>query len=242
MVKEKHRNFYTHKDNYRRGGMRFCTLLNKFCQKEEIDWQEVLENFLSSQEGENMNGINNPLGAISALAGLAQSKNDPMAALSLLSNLGGAGAGSGNNSGANNGDKNASSSGSSASGANTADLLKLLSTLKPPQNNFSQQNNNQNHNAAQAGQNGKQNFHEQRQSDFSENKNHQQNAPNHNGRRYYRNKNKPKSDLKEKAEQLYRQEPKTDCDHCSANCPKSFRNYPSWEKINEAAAPWHLKK
>lgn len=147
MTKGKHRTYADHIDNYRRGGMRFGVLGGKLLHRlgRDIDMKELLPQLGATQGGTEMNVMKNPLDAISALAGLAQSRNDPMAALSALSALSGrpasAASGAAGASGAANA-AGAAASGAASGGANPADLLSLLATLKPPQRTNAAPNSN----------------------------------------------------------------------------------------------------
>jgi len=178
-----------------------------------------------------MNGINNPLGALTALAGLAQNKNDPMAALSALSAM--SGGGSAANQGSNPGTNTS---------ANPADLINILSKLKtqgntaPPKNTAA---NNQSPPRQQATNNNNTNSAQQ--------ENNRQSPPPPPPQEPRRNNYQPqtqsrrKSNLRQKAQQLYAEEPQSGCEDCPKPCAGSFRNYPSWSDINNAAAPWRRK-
>ena len=121
MQKGKGRTFASHQDNYRRGGLRLGNLGQRWLDKKDISAQELLGGIAAPQGGNGMNGINNPLGALTALAGLAQNKNDPMAALSALSAM----------SGSSNGSANSGGNAVGNASANPADLINILSKLKP---------------------------------------------------------------------------------------------------------------
>lgn len=207
MSKKKHRRAADHMDNYRRGGLRFNMLGGRFLNKQNIELTDLTDGFSTLQGGAKMNGINNPLGALTALAGLAQNKSDPMAAISALSALNGNAAGAG-----------------AGAGSNPADLLSLLSTLRPPQAapapppNTGRRDNTPppppSDNAS-------------RQSDMRQNES-RRNKSNREGQ----------SKLRQKVQSSYAEEPKTPCDNCRQGCAKSFRNYPSWQQVNLEAAPW----
>lgn len=241
MQKGKGRTFASHQDNYRRGGLRLGNLGQRWLDKKDISAQELLGGIAAPQGGNGMNGINNPLGALTALAGLAQNKNDPMAALSALSAM----------SGSSNGSANSGGNAAGNASANPADLINILSKLKPQgsnaaqQNNQSDANNQSNPSAGQAFNNSRPQTPPQTNAAYNETSRQQPfSSPQQTqGRSANQTQagSRRKSNLRQKAQQLYAEEPQSGCENCPRPCPGSFRNYPSWSDINNAAAPWRRK-